>query len=309
MSLQPATRNQQPVTILVTGANGQVGQELRQLAASFSGFNFHFVSRADLDIADGELVQNLFKLQAFDFCINCAAYTAVDTAESEPELAYQINVEGVENLARACQSIGATLLHFSTDYVYHNQQNTPFQEDDPTNPQSVYAKTKLAGEEAAKAACPDTMILRTSWVYSGFGHNFVKTMLRLGKERPELRVVFDQIGTPTYASDLAHTVLQIIQKVTDGEIKKETMRGIFHYSNEGVTSWYDFALAIFELENMDCKVQPIETKDYPTPAARPPFSVLNKAKIKDIFGISIPHWRERLKVCLAAYHQLPEASE
>lgn len=309
MSLQPATSKQKPITILITGASGQLGQELQHLAAQFSDFIFHFVSRADLDITDGELVQNLFHLQAFDFCINCAAYTAVDKAESEPELAYQINVEGVEHLARACQSIGATLIHFSTDYVYHNQQNTPFKEGDPTNPQSVYAKTKLAGEEAATAACTDTMIFRTSWVYSGFGHNFVKTMLRLGKERPELRVVFDQIGTPTYARDLAHAVLQIIQKVTNGEVEREALRGVFHYSNEGVTSWYDFAMAIFELEDMNCKVKPIETKDFPTPAARPPFSVLNKAKTKETFGIEIPPWRESLKVCLAAYHQLAASGE
>lgn len=289
--------------ILVTGSNGQLGQELQQLAALFSDLNFHFVSRTDLDITDNELVHNLFNLQAFDFCINCAAYTAVDKAESEPEIAYQINVEGSENLAKACQITGATLIHFSTDYVYHNQQNTPFKEDDPTDPQSVYARTKLAGEQAAQAACTDTMIIRTSWVYSSMGHNFVKTMLRLGKERPELRVVFDQIGTPTYARDLAHAVLRIIQKVTEGQIGREALNGIFHYSNEGVTSWYDFATAIFELEAINCKVHPIETKDFPTPAKRPPFSVLNKAKIKETFGIEIPHWRESLKVCLAAYHQ------
>ncbi len=288
--------------ILVTGASGQIGQELQFLAAQFPDFQFHFVSRNELDITDKTLIDNLFHLQKFDYCINCAAYTAVDKAESEPNLANQINVEGVKNLAEACENTGAALIHFSTDYVYHNTQNTPFKEDDPTNPQSVYAKTKLAGELAAQAVCANTMIIRTSWVYSSFGHNFVKTMLRLGAERPELRVVFDQVGTPTYARDLAKAVLEIISKVEDQEVDCSLLRGVYHYSNEGVCSWYDFALAIFEIEQMDCHVVPIETREYPTPARRPPYSVLNKARIKNTFGLEISHWHLALRRCLTTLH-------
>lgn len=284
--------------ILVTGSNGQIGQELQFLASQFPDFHFHFVSRNKLDITDKTLINNLFNLQKIDYCINCAAYTAVDKAESEPELAYHINVRGVKNLAEACKNTGATLIHFSSDYVYHTAQNTPFQEDDPTSPQSVYAKTKLEGEAAAQAVATDVMIIRTSWVYSSFGHNFVKTMLRLGAERPELHVVFDQVGTPTYARDLAKAVLEIISKVAENQVDRSLLRGVYHYSNEGVCSWYDFALAIFEMSNIDCKVQPIESMDYPTPAARPPYSVLNKAKIKSTFDLEIPHWRTSLVHCL-----------
>ena len=284
--------------ILVTGSNGQIGQELQFLASQFPDFHFHFVSHHDLDITDKTLIDNLFHLQKIDYCINCAAYTAVDKAEREPELAYHINVTGVKNLAEACENTGATLIHFSTDYVYHNAQNTPFKEDDPTHPQSVYAKTKLEGEAAAQAAATKVMIIRTSWVYSSFGHNFVKTMLRLGAERPALRVVFDQVGTPTYARDLAKTVLDIISKVTENQVDRSLLRGVYHYSNEGVCSWYDFALAIFEIQGIDCQVFPIESKDYPTPAARPPYSVLNKSKIKSAFDLKIPHWRESLLHCL-----------
>lgn len=218
----------------------------------------------------------------------------MDKAESEPEQAHLVNVESVANLAEACKNVGASLIHFSSDYVYHNGQNTPLKETDATNPQSVYAKTKLEGEAAAGTA----MVIRTSWVYSSFGNNFVKTMLRLGKERPELRVVYDQIGAPTYARDLAKATLDILQKVEKGEVERSLLQGIYNYSNEGVTSWYDFAQAIFEINNIDCKVIPIETKDYPTPAARPPYSVLHKAKIKAAFGLEILHWREGLLKCL-----------
>ncbi|MBK7871288.1 MAG: dTDP-4-dehydrorhamnose reductase [Saprospiraceae bacterium] len=298
--MQLQTSNLKPQTILVTGATGQIGQELQVLASQFPDFHFHFVSRNELDISDKTLIDNLFNLQKFDYCINCAAYTAVDKAESEPELAYQINVKSVINLVEACNKTGATFIHFSTDYVYHNLNCTPLTESDPTFPQSVYAQTKLDGEQAALAICEHTMIIRTSWVYSSFGHNFVKTMLRLGKERPELGVVYDQIGTPTYARDLAKTILNIIQKVESGEINRSLLHDLYNYSNEGVTSWYDFAKAIFEMSDMNCKVIPIETKDYPTPATRPPYSVLNKSRIKNAFGIEIPHWRESLQACLAA---------
>ncbi len=287
------------VKILITGTNGQVGQELQVLASKYNDFQFLFTDRSVLDIIDKSSVQRFFEANKIHYCINCAAYTAVDKAESEPDAAYQINVKGVMNLAEACKNVGATLIHLSSDYVYHNLNCTPLQESDPTFPQSIYAQTKLDGEQAALAIWEQTMVIRTSWVYSSFGHNFVKTMLRLGKERPELRVVYDQTGTPTYARDLAKVILDIIQKAESGIINRVLLHGVYNYSNEGVTSWYDFAKAIFEIANIDCKVLPIETKDYPTPAKRPPFSVLNKNKIKASFVLELPHWRASLKDCLA----------
>lgn len=296
MELQ--TSNAKQKTILITGASGQVGQELQVLASQFPDFQFLFTNRDVLDIADKAAVQAFFESHPIDYCINCAAYTAVDKAESEPDVAYHINVKGVMNLAEACKNIGAILIHLSSDYVYHNLNCTPLKESDPTFPQSVYAQTKLDGEQAALNIHEQTMVIRTSWVYSSFGHNFVKTMLRLGKERPALRVVYDQIGTPTYARDLAQVLLDIIQKAENDIVDRNLLQGIYNYSNEGVTSWYDFAKAIFEISKIDCKVTPIETKDYPTPAKRPPFSVLHKNKIKTAFGVEIPHWREGLKRCL-----------
>ncbi|MFN7116023.1 MAG: dTDP-4-dehydrorhamnose reductase [Saprospiraceae bacterium] len=285
-------------TILVTGANGQVGQELQVLAPQYHNFRFLFTDRALLDITNQAAVQYYFANHTIHYCINCAAYTAVDKAESEPDLAHNINIKGVMHLAEACKSTGAQLIHISSDYVYHNLNCTPLNESDPTFPQSVYAQTKLDGEQAALNIYEQTMVIRTSWVYSSFGHNFVKTMLRLGKERPELRVVYDQIGTPTYARDLAKAILDIIQKAEKNIISRDLLYGIYNYSNEGVTSWYDFAKAIFEIAHMDCKVTPIETKDYPTPAKRPPFSVLNKDKIKAAFALEIPHWKDSLLTCL-----------
>ncbi len=284
--------------ILVTGANGQVGQELKVLAEEFTDFRFVFVGRDQLDITDQKAVSAFFEAHEFKYCINCAAYTAVDKAESEPEIAYMINVNGTKNLAQACLKNKVHLFHLSTDYVYHGDQKKPFQETAPTNPQSIYAHTKRVGDEVVEQIDPLFTIIRTSWVYSAFGNNFVKTMLRLGKEKDELNIVADQIGTPTYANDLAKAVLTIIQKVETGLIKKEKLTGIFHYSNEGATNWAEFAKAIFRIKKMDCKVNEIETADYPTPAKRPPFSVLDKTKIKTTFGIEIRHWEESLKQCL-----------
>jgi len=290
------------MTILITGANGQVGQCFQQLAAKFPQWNFIFNDFPELDITNRKAVFRFFRSFQDDkrikWCINCAAYTAVDKAESEPVLAKKINVLGAKNLAEACAAQGIPLVHLSTDYVYHNRQNTPFRESDPVSPKSVYARTKLAGDRAALKANPLAIIIRTSWVYSEFGNNFVKTMLRLGSERPALNVVFDQIGTPTYAPDLATAILKIIQKVENKEVAPENAAGIWHYSNEGVTSWYDFAKAIFEIKNLSCRVNPIETKDFPTPAQRPPFSLLNKGKIKAGFGLEIPYWRDSLAICL-----------
>jgi dTDP-4-dehydrorhamnose reductase len=284
--------------ILVTGAKGQVGSELQRLSNAnyLIGFNFIFSDTEELDICDSSKVLDFFKHNKIAYCINCAAYTAVDKAESDLENALRVNVNGPENLARACNTYGARFLHISTDYVYHNSQNTPFKETDETNPQSVYGLTKLQGEQKAIEFCKETIVVRTSWVYSTFGNNFVKTMLKLGSERSELKVIFDQIGTPTYAADLAKAMLDMISIVESG--KGPAWEGIFHYSNEGVCSWYDFAISIFEIKGLNVKVLPIETKDYPTPARRPHFSLLNKSKIKTDFGIVIAHWRESLKKCL-----------
>ena len=289
------------MTILVTGGKGQVGQCFQQLAGRYAPWKFVFADLGEVDIASRKSVSALFRSPGGEdvkWCINCAAYTAVDKAESEPVKARQINVAGARNLAGACAGRGIPIIHLSTDYVYHNRQNTPFRENDPVSPKSVYARTKLAGDRAVLKANPLAVIIRTSWVYSAFGNNFVKTMLRLGAERPELKVVFDQIGTPTYAPDLADAILQIIGKVENGAVPVASTRGIWHYSNEGVASWYDFAKAIFEIRNTGCRVYPIETKDFPAPALRPPFSVLNKGKIKAAFGLAIPHWRESLLKCL-----------
>lgn len=284
--------------ILVTGAKGQVGNELRVLSADFPAWDFTFIDIDELDLTDGTAVMQFLEKQAFDYCINCAAYTAVDRAEEQPALAEAVNVTAVASLAKACHATGCKLIHLSTDYVYHNDQNTPFKEDDPTSPKGVYARTKLAGELAARKYQPATLIIRTSWVYSSFGHNFVKTMLRLGVERDRLTVIFDQIGSPTYARDLATAMLRIIQQVESGETPLEVFSDLYHYSNEGVASWYDFAQAIFVMKGIACQVAPIETKDYPTPAARPPFSLLNKAKIKQAFDLEVPYWRDSLADCL-----------
>ncbi len=280
--------------ILVTGANGQLGSELDALSTQYPDFDLFFTDRSLLDITNEEDIARFLDQHPFQYLINAAAYTAVDKAETEPELAKKVNALAPGLLAKACKQRNIALLHFSTDYVYHTEHNRPFKEDDFTAPKGVYAQTKLDGDLAVLSHTDNGMVIRTSWVYSSFGHNFVKTMLRLGKERDQLNIVFDQIGTPTYARDLAKATLDIIQ-----EAKKEELQGIYHYSNEGVCSWYDFALAIFELALITCDVRPIESKDYPTPAERPPFSVLNKGKIKEDFGISIPHWRESLADCIS----------
>ena len=285
-------------TILITGAAGQVGNEFRFLAFTHAQFKFIYTDVEQLDITKLGETLRFFKRNTPQYVINCAAYTAVDKAETDVALATKINANGARNLAKACQATGATLIQLSTDYVYHNNQNTPFKEGDRTSPKGVYAKTKLRGDLAALKFCERAIVLRTSWVYGTFGNNFVKTMLRLGKEREQLNVVFDQIGTPTYARDLAKAILKVAQKIENQEVDPKILRGVFHYSNEGVTSWYDFTKAIFDLRDIHCRVLPIESSAYPTPVERPPFSVLNKAKIKATFGIEIPHWRDSLVECL-----------
>jgi dTDP-4-dehydrorhamnose reductase len=280
------------MNILVTGSKGQVGNELQALAANYPVFSFVYIDREELDITNTQKVNAFFDEHAFDYCLNCAAYTAVDKAESDAATAQKVNVLGTRNLATAAQKQQCRFIQISTDYVYHNNQNTPFIESDPTHPQGVYAQTKLDGDLAALALHSECLVIRTSWVYSSFGQNFVKTMLRLGKEKSELGIIFDQIGSPTYARHLAQAMLDIVQ------LHPAEFNGIYHYSNEGVCSWYDFARAIFELKGIECTTNPIETKDYPTPAKRPHFSLLNKAKIKQTFKTAIPHWRSALEECL-----------
>jgi len=289
--------------LLITGANGQLGQCFQQAAAKRPEQRFRFLGSGDLDISDRSDVRRFFEgLRAENervWVVNCAAYTAVDRAENDQLAAKKINVLGTKHLAEACAAQGYPLIHFSSDYVYHNRQNTPLRESDPLRPQGVYAHSKLQGERAALRVHPSgTTVIRTSWVYAPFGHNFLKTMLRLGRERQRIQVVCDQIGTPTYAPDLAEAVLSIIQQVETGRVDQATLAGVWNYSNEGVASWYDFAVAIFDMANIPCQVQPIASSAYPTPARRPPFSVLDKSKIKAAFGLDIPHWRESLRRCL-----------
>ena len=286
-------------TILVTGSKGQVGTELQTLASQFPDFDFIFVDIDELDITDRAAVKVFFAENQVNYCINCAAYTAVDKAETETNLAWKVNTVGPENLAIACANTKALMLQLSTDYVYHTQVTKPYIETDFTNPQGTYARTKLNGDEVVLRNHPGgAMVVRTSWVYSSFGNNFVKTMLRLGAEKKELSVIYDQIGTPTYARDLALALLQIVQKAENKSVDTKFFSGIYHYSNEGATSWYDFAVAIFDIKKMPVKVIPRETKDYPTAAKRPPYSLLNKAKIKNTFGIEIAQWQKSLRKCL-----------
>ncbi len=279
------------VKILVTGANGQLGKELKQLSSSFPQFEFHFLSREDLPIHHFELVRNFFNAYHPAYLINCAAYTAVDRAESETELAFQVNGEAVGVLAAVCKEKNCKLIHISTDYVFDGTAATPYKEDHPTNPKSVYGASKLDGEQQAFRFNPDTIVIRTSWVYSEFGKNFVKTMLKLMPEKEELNVVSDQVGSPTYAADLAAAILHIISS-------GKWQAGIYHYSNEGVISWYDFAVAIKELAGNNCKVNAIPTSAYPTPAKRPAYSVLDKSKIITTFNLQVPGWKKSLETCL-----------
>jgi dTDP-4-dehydrorhamnose reductase len=293
-------------TILVTGSSGQLGRSLYSIANHYHDYAFTFAHRAELDLSDSNSINNFFKQHQFDLIINCAAHTAVDKAESEPELADKINHLAVKRLADIAKQQNAKLIHISTDYVFNGTQYRPYIETDDVAPQSVYGETKLKGEQTLLATmASNALIIRTSWVYAEFGNNFVKTMLRLGKERDALNVIFDQVGTPTYAHDLADSIMAIVN--TDTFKQAEFASELYHYSNEGVCSWYDFAKAIFELSNIDCDVSPIETKDYPTPATRPHYSLLNKAKIKQGFNLSIPYWKDSLQHCLNTLAQQEHA--
>lgn len=282
--------------ILVTGANGQLGNEMRLLADQFPGFTFDFTDIAELDLCNPEMVLDYCTRTKPSYIINCAAYTNVNKAEEDTELCYKVNRDAVFNIAKAAAAVKAKVLHVSTDYVFDGTNHSPYVESDPVCPVSIYGKSKLAGEEALLAGCPESVILRTAWLYSTFGNNFVKTMIKLGKECEKLPVVFDQIGTPTYGGDLAAVLMQIVTSSEKGSF----VPGIFHYSNEGVCSWYDFTISIHKLAGIKtCQVLPIETKDFPTKATRPAYSVLNKSKIKAVYGITIPHWETSLAACIA----------
>jgi dTDP-4-dehydrorhamnose reductase len=281
-------------TVLVTGANGQLGSSLRLSDGLPDGFRFLFTDVDTLDICDKGFLLSYARANDIGYIINCAAYTAVDEAEDNEPLALRINSEAVRNLGETAQALGARIIHISTDYVFDGTNSQPYVENDYTCPVSVYGRTKHMGELFLRAVCPEALIIRTSWLYSAFGNNFVKTMLRLGKEREELRVVFDQIGTPTWAGDLAAAILTIIHSAEAGRFKA----GIFHYSGEGVCSWYDFAHKILQLSHTPCRVCPIETGDYPTRALRPQYSVLNKKKIKQTYGLHIPHWEDSLEAII-----------
>ena len=279
------------MNILVTGANGQLGNEMQVLARENLQHTYFFTDVQELDICDEQAVYAYVSEHKIDIIVNCAAYTAVDKAEDNVELCDKLNNIAPGYLARAAQANGAAMIQVSTDYVFDGTAHIPYTEEEPTCPASVYGSTKLAGEQNVMDHCEKAMVIRTAWLYSIYGNNFGKTMIRLGQERDSLGVIFDQIGTPTYANDLAQAIF--------AAINKGVVRGIYHFSDEGVCSWYDFTIAIHRLAGIaSCKVKPLHTADYPAKAPRPHYSVLDKTKIKDTFGIEIPHWEESLKRCI-----------
>jgi len=278
--------------ILVTGSNGQLGSEIIELSKDYD-YNFFFTNKTNLDITNEDDIKSFCDLNSINTIINCAGYTAVDKAEEDKINADLVNRKAVKRLAKISKENNIKLIHISTDYVFDGTNNRPYCEEYQTNPNSVYGQTKLDGEnEMIKINPYNSIIIRTSWLYSSFGNNFVKTMLRLGKEKDELGVIFDQIGTPTYAIDLAKTILDILPKINNDKVT------IYNYSNEGVLSWYDFAKEIMQMANLDCNINPIETFQYPTPSKRPHYSLLNKSKIKREFSLDIPYWKDSLDKCL-----------
>ena len=278
--------------ILVTGSMGQLGSEIKELSSNYN-YNFFFTTRDDIDITSKDSIKEFCQTNSINVIINCAAYTAVDKAQSDIENADLVNRKAVKKLSIVAKELNIKLIHISTDYVFDGKNFKPYVEEFQTNPQSVYGKTKLDGENELRDINPlNSIIIRTSWVYSYYGNNFVKTMLRLGKEKEELGVIFDQVGTPTYAKDLAITILDIIPQIENSKVE------IYNYSNEGVLSWYDFAKEIMKMAKLNCKINPIETYQYPTPAKRPHFSLLNKSKIKSKFNLEIPYWKDGLDDCL-----------
>ncbi len=289
------------MNILVTGSNGQLGNEMRIVSEQLKQHTFFFTDVAELDITDKVAVNEFFKQNAPDIVVNCAAYTDVNRAESDLEKAELVNATAPKILADCCKANGAKFIHVSTDYVFDGSAHLPYKETDREYPVSAYGTTKYHGEQNIVASGCEYIIIRTCWLYSSFGKNFVKTMASLGASKKELGVVFDQVGTPTYAADLAAAIATIISKTAQDPAA--FVKGIYHFSNEGVCSWYDFAVAIMGLYNLSCRIKPIHTEEYPTPANRPAYSVLDKAKIKNTFGITIPHWYESLRRCVATLQQ------
>ncbi len=284
--------NNENINILVTGSNGQVGSEIKDLSTNYD-YNFFFTHRTNIDITNKDSIKSFCQINNINTIINCAAYTAVDLAETDEINADLVNRKAVKKLAIVASELNIKLIHISTDYVFDGKAFKPYPEVFKTNPNSVYGKTKLDGEnEMIKINPKNSIIIRTSWVYSSYGNNFVKTMLNLGREKDELNVIFDQIGTPTYANHLAKTILDIIPQINNSKVE------IYNYSNEGVLSWYDFAKEIMKMAKINCKIKPIETYEYPTPAKRPHYSLLNKSKIKSTFNIEIPYWKDGLDECL-----------
>jgi len=279
--------------ILVTGSKGQLGNEIRELATEYPGFDFLYTDIDELDITDRHRTNEFVTSCRPQFIINCAAYTSVDKAESDTSAAFLVNAAAVENLAISANLINALIIHISTDYVFDGASYIPYNESDIRNPQSVYGKSKLAGEDAVQKYAGKGIILRTSWLYSPFGNNFVKTILKYGTEKRELNVVFDQVGSPTYAKDLAKAILDILPMSG-----KRSGTDVFHYSNEGVASWYDFARTIISFSGVNCEIKPILTRDYQLPAPRPCYSVFDKTKIKETFKIKIPYWSDSVKDCI-----------
>jgi len=295
------------MTILISGKNGQLGKELQNIATSNVNLQFVFLDKEELNIADEDSIINAFQKYSPSFFINCAAYTAVDKAESEQERAYLINAEAPGNIAKACRQSKTKLIHISTDYVFDGKGDRPYAEDDATNPVNYYGYTKWLGERLALNNNPDTIIIRTSWVYSTYGTNFVKTMLRLMRERKEINVVNDQLGSPTYAKDLAEAIMEIVNdqwSIVNGEKKGSKTHHsplathLYHFSNDGIISWYDFAVAIRDIKQLDCIINPIPTSSYPTPAKRPAYYGLDKTKIVSTFNIQLKKWIESLARCL-----------
>lgn len=279
--------------ILVTGANGQLGMEFRSIAPLYPDYNFLFVSRDELSIVDSDSVDNYFSANNINYCFNCAAYTAVDKAETETDIAFESNGTAVGRLAAICKKHNAGFIHISTDYVFNGNATEPYKESTATDPVNAYGASKLLGEQEAFKNNAETIIIRTSWVYSSYGKNFVKTMMRLMAEKESISVVNDQVGSPTYANDLAEAMMKIILSSDNPK------PGIYNYSNTGVISWYEFALAIKEITASNCLVNPVPSSQYPTPAKRPAYSVMDTSKIQETFGLSIPEWKDSLEKCLA----------
>lgn len=285
-------------TIAVTGASGQLGQELAFIATYFPKHDFVFFDSEELDITKAQMIQEVLDDYDIDFLINGAAYTKVDLAESNEELAFNVNRNGAEFLAKYCQNNDVIMMHISSDYVYHNDVNRPLRETDETNPKGVYATSKLAGESVVASYCHNSLIFRTSWLYSSFGNNFVKNMINLANAHPALNVVYDQIGSPTYARDLADRLLNIIDDISLGVREMKDIRGIYNIANTGVTSWFDFAKVICKYEKINCKVSPILSAQYPTAAPRPNYSVFDQTKLTELLGVTMPYWRDSLMKCL-----------